>query len=37
MKEGGHHIVGVTKERSVVMKMLERFVLSEEMTRNKAA
>ena len=37
MKEGGHHIVVVIKERSVVMKMLERVVLSEEMTRNKAA
>ena len=37
MKEDGHHIVVVLKERSEVMKMLERVVLSEEMTRKKAA
>ena len=37
MKEGGHHIVVVIKERLVLMKMLERVVLSKEMTRNKGA
>ena len=37
MKEGGHHVLAVIKERSEVMKMLERVVLSEEMTRKKAA
>ncbi len=35
MKEDGHHIVVVIKERSEVMKMLERVVLSEEMARKK--
>ena len=37
MKGGGHHVLAVIKERSEVMKMLERVVLSEEMTRTKAA
>ena len=37
MKEGGHHVLAVIKEHSEVMKMLERVVLSEEMTRKKAA
>ena len=37
MKEGGHHIVVVIKERLEVMKMLEHVVLSEEMERKKAA
>ena len=37
MKEGGHHVLAVIKERLVVMKMLEHVVLSEEMTRKKAA
>ena len=37
MKEDGHHIVVVIKERSEVMKMLELVVLSEEMVRKKKA
>ena len=37
MKEGGHHVLAVIKEHSVVMKMLEHVVFSEEMTRKKAA
>ncbi len=37
MKDDGHHIVVVIKEPLEVMKMLERVVLSEEMTRKKAA
>jgi len=37
MKEGGHHAVVVIKERSEVMKMLKRVMLSEEMERKKAA
>ena len=32
-----HHVLAVIKERSEVMKMLERVVLSEEMMRKKAA
>ncbi len=35
MKEYGHHIVVVIKERSEVMKMLEPVVLFEEMARKK--
>jgi len=37
MKGDGHHVLAVIKERSEVMIMLERVVLSEEMTRTKAA
>jgi len=37
MKEDGHHIVVVVKERLELMKMLERVVLYEEMARKKIA
>ena len=37
MRKGGNEVVAVVKSRAEVMKMLEHVVLSEQMTKNKAA
>jgi hypothetical protein len=37
MRKGGNEVVAVVKSRVEVMKMLEHVVLSEQMTKNKAA